>query len=229
MTAAKPSRPLAVTGELPVTISPPQQQRSRASFERVLEAGTALLEEKGYEGFTLAEVSRRAGVSIGSIYARVKSKDDLFLVIQDRYMTGSETDSAFADGERWAGLSARELVDAIVDELSRVFHRDVPLLRVFMHRGIVDAAVAARSSQSVSWFSDQVEALLLTRRKEIGHADPELAVDVAFRMVWGTMARQVMYWPTFESRRELAWDTLVGELGKACAAYLFARPGKRAN
>ena len=35
--------------------------------ERVLEAGTGLLAEKGYEGFTLAEVSRRAGVSIGSL------------------------------------------------------------------------------------------------------------------------------------------------------------------
>jgi hypothetical protein len=69
-----------------------------------------------------------------------------------------------------------------------------------------------------------VEALLLTRRGEIRHPDPELAVDVAFRMVWGTMARQVMYWPTFESHREVAWDTLVVELGNACAAYLFGLP-----
>ncbi len=209
--------------ELPasVSVSPPQQERSRASFERVLEAGTALLEEQGYEGFTLAEVSRRAGVSIGSIYARVKSKDDLFFVIQDRFMTSSETLSAFPDHEKWAALSTRELVDGIVKELGDTFQRDVRLLRVFMHRGIVDDVVAARSSQSVSWFADQVESLLLTRRDEIKHPDPELAVDVAFRMVWGTMARQVMYWPTFESRRVVEWNTLVAELANACAAYLL--------
>ena len=71
-------------------VQPPQQERSRASFERVIQAATALLEEDGYDGFTLAEVSKRANVSIGSIYARVKSKDDLFYVIQDRYMTVTE-------------------------------------------------------------------------------------------------------------------------------------------
>ena len=76
--------------DLTVAVQPPQQERSRASFERVIEAATSLLEEEGYDGFTLAEVSKRANVSIGSIYARVKSKDDLFYVIQDRYMTVSE-------------------------------------------------------------------------------------------------------------------------------------------
>jgi AcrR family transcriptional regulator len=36
-----------------------------------------LLGEKGYAGFALTEVSRRSGVSVGSIYTRVDSKDDL--------------------------------------------------------------------------------------------------------------------------------------------------------
>ena len=79
-----------VATDLSGSVQPPQQERSRASFERVLQAATSLLAEKGYDGFTLAEVSERAGVSIGSIYARVKSKDELFYVIQDRYMTGAE-------------------------------------------------------------------------------------------------------------------------------------------
>jgi len=48
-----------------------------------------------------------------------------------------------------------------------------------------------------------------------------LAVDVAFRMAWGTLARQIMYGPTFESHRVIAWDTLVAELGRACASYLL--------
>jgi AcrR family transcriptional regulator len=60
-------------------LRPPQQRRSRASFERVLEAGARLLEEDGYEAFTLAEVSQRAGVSIGAIYARIDAKETLVL------------------------------------------------------------------------------------------------------------------------------------------------------
>ncbi len=206
------------------SVSPPQQERSRASFERVLDAGTKVLEQKGYEGFTLAEVSRSAGVSIGSIYARVKSKDDLFLVIQDRFMTATRAELVFGDRARWARLATDELVREVVRELAAGFRRNVPLLRVFMHRAIVDQAVAARSSQGISEFADLVEALLLTRRDEIRHPQPEVAVDVAFRMAWGTMARQVMYWPTFESPREVAWETLVEELGTACAAYLLGPP-----
>ena len=85
------------------TIRPPQQPRSRASLERVIVAGTKLLEEEGYEGFTLAKVSSMANVSIGSIYARVKSKDDLFYVIQDRFMSRTEQS---------AGLHGRDGVGA---------------------------------------------------------------------------------------------------------------------
>ena len=211
-----------------VTVQPPQQERSRVSFERVLEAATSLLEERGYEGFTLAEVSKRAGVSIGSIYARVKSKDDLFYVVQDRYMTRTEDRPRLRDAEALGPLGTRDLVLEIVREFGEVFHQNEPLLRVFMHRGIVDSVVAERSSASVSQFHDHVEAILLTRRAEIVHADPSLAIDVAFRMAWGTLARQIMYGPTFESHRAIRWDTLVGELGRACAAYLLGTtPAKR--
>ena len=110
-----------------------------------------------------------------------------------------------------------------------MFHQNEGLVRVFMHRGIVDADVAARSSVSVSRFHDQVEAMLLRRRDEIAHDDPELAVDVAFRMAWGTLARQIMYGPTFESHRVIAWDTLVAEIGRACTAYLLGEAAAEAG
>jgi AcrR family transcriptional regulator len=205
-----------------VAVQPPQQERSRASFERVVQAATALLEEEGYDGFTLAEVSKRANVSIGSIYARVKSKDDLFYVIQDRFMTISEDRPRLQDPAVWSDLDARAAILGIVEEVGELFKMNERLLRVFMHRGIVDSAVATRSSASVSQFHDDIVAILLTKRDAIAHEDPELAIDVAFRMAWGTLARQIMYWPTFESQRTVAWDSLVHELGRACAAYLLA-------
>ncbi len=208
-------------------VQPPQQERSRASFERVIQAATSLLEEDGYDGFTLAEVSKRANVSIGSIYARVRSKDDLFYVIQDRYMTVSENRPRLQDTDAWSGLDAHAVVLGIVVEIGELFKLNERLLRVFMHRGIVDTVVATRSSASVSRFHDEVVEILLTKRDAIAHEDPELAIDVAFRMAWGTLARQIMYWPTFESKRSIAWDTLVAELGRACSAYLLGpgRPG----
>lgn len=211
-----------------VSVHPPRQERSRASFERVVKAATALLEEEGFDGFTLAEVSKRARVSIGSIYARVKSKDDLFYVVQDRYMTETEDRPSLREPDVWHDLSADGVVVRLVEEFGKVFRQNERLLRVFMHRGIVDPLVAARSSSSVSSFHDQFEAILLTRKDEIAHTDPALAIDVAFRMAWGTLARQIMYGPTFEHHRAIRWDTLVAELGRACAAYLLgASPNGR--
>jgi AcrR family transcriptional regulator len=204
------------------TVQPPQQERSRASFERVVKAATALLEDGGYDGFTLAEVSKRANVSIGSIYARVKSKDDLFYVIQDRYMTLTEDRPRLRDPADWERLEPQDVVVGVVNELGDSFQVNQQLLRVFMHRGIVDPVVAARSSASVSRVHDEVEAILMTQREAIAHDEPALAIDVAFRMAWGTLARQIMYGATFESKRVIAWDTLVAELGRACAAYLLA-------
>ena len=55
----------------------PQQGRSKASLERMLAAGRELMLERGSEEFTLQEVSERGQVSIGSIYLRFESKDNL--------------------------------------------------------------------------------------------------------------------------------------------------------
>ena len=51
----------------------PQQDRSRASYERMIAATLELLKERGGAGFTLAEVSKRGGVSIGSPLLRRSS------------------------------------------------------------------------------------------------------------------------------------------------------------
>jgi AcrR family transcriptional regulator len=203
------------------SVRPPQQKRSQASFARVLHAGIRLLEQKGYQGFTLQEVSRRAGVSIGSIYARVPSKDALFHAIHIEAMREIDGDDPLGAVDELAHLPTRELVVEAVRRLAQPFRAHAAILGVFMHRGAVDDVVAMRGSAASSERGERFSALLLTRRDDIRHPEPELAVDVAYRMAYCTLARQVMYGPTFESQREIDWDELVAELGRACASYLL--------
>ena len=203
-------------------IRPPQQQRSRTSFERVLRAARELLEEEGYQGFTLASVSRRAGVSVGAIYARAPSKDALFYAVHARVM--EELNGIFARIARAPGddaLDSRELVREAVRRFAEPFRTHSAILRVVMHRGAVDDVVADLGSRSSSKEADLFREIVLARRAEIVHDDPELAVDVAYRMVYCTLARQIMYGPTFESQFRIAWDDLVREIGNAAAAYLL--------
>src|SRR5215212_234910 len=104
----------------PDALRPPLQNRSRESLERVLIAGKQLLEEEGWEGFTVQEVSRRAKVSIGSIYARAPSKEALILAVYDRAVgeIAEANAAALAPDEQWEGLDARQVITGAVGEMA---------------------------------------------------------------------------------------------------------------
>jgi AcrR family transcriptional regulator len=64
-------------------IRPPLQRRSKEAWARVLDAGVALLEDGGYDAFTIAALCERAGVAPPAIYARTTSKEALFLAVYE--------------------------------------------------------------------------------------------------------------------------------------------------
>jgi AcrR family transcriptional regulator len=202
-------------------LKPPLQARSRAAFERVLDAGTEVLREGGFEAFTIAAVSGRSGVSVGSIYERA-NKEGLFLAIHARW-----TDAISAEqDELLRALEGRDLapeplVREAVAAVGKVFRDHGKLMHVFMIRASLDATIRERGAEAAAGNAQTFERLLLRHRDAIAHADPELAVDVAFRLVYSTFARRVMRGDAFESRRPLGWDELVDELGEVCARYLL--------
>jgi AcrR family transcriptional regulator len=204
----------------------PKQKRSQESLERVLDASIRLLAEEGFDAFTIQDVSQRADVSVGAIYARFGSKESLLRAVHRHAMESLEpAQDALAVVD---GRPAADVIAEAVRAVAEIFRTNRGLLRAFMHLGAVDDEIARRGSQSSSALARRFKAAVLLHRDEIEHPDPEKAVDVAFRMAYCTFARQVMYGPTFESDRPIAWDELVNEVGAACAAYLLAgRPARR--
>jgi AcrR family transcriptional regulator len=197
-------------------VRPPQQRRSRESLERLLRAGEKILARDGYEGFTIAEVSRLANVSVGSVYGRFENKDALVYAIHRRMMARMSRlpDEMTSDGG--LGPTVRAGVRALANDM----HRERALLRAFMLRGAVDPRIAEPGSRASQMVADDFRERILRHRHEIAHHDPEVAADVAFRTVYDVLARQVMYGPTFESPREISWDLLVEELIQVCMGYL---------
>jgi AcrR family transcriptional regulator len=53
--------------------------RGRKSRERIREAATELFRERGFDGATLREIARRAGMGASSIYRHVRSKEELLI------------------------------------------------------------------------------------------------------------------------------------------------------
>ena len=82
-----------------------------------------------------------------------------------------------------------------------------------MHLGAVDDVISQRGSESSRELSRQFKAIVFEHRDEVGHADPDTAVDIAFRIAYCTFARQIMYGPEFESDLGVWWEELVPEVG----------------
>jgi AcrR family transcriptional regulator len=214
------------------SVRPPKQKRSQESLERVLDASIALLEQNGFDAFTIQDVSGRAGVSVGAIYARFGSKENLLRAVHAHAMEaiGAQHETVAAvDGQ--PGKPVREVIVAAVGAVAGVFRGNEGLLRAFMHLGAVDDEISRRGSQASIELARQFETTVLAHRAELAHPDPETAVDVCFRMTYSTFARQVMYGPVFESDHPIAWEELVAEVGSACAAYLLdgQAPASRAR
>src|SRR3954454_17614475 len=105
-------------------VRPPKQRRSREAWNRVLDAGVALLEDGGHEAFTIAAVCERAQVAPRALYARVDTKEALFLAVYEHGIARLLDDQeAFADEARWAGLAPADLVRAGVAQLVGIFLR----------------------------------------------------------------------------------------------------------
>jgi AcrR family transcriptional regulator len=197
-------------------VRPARQQRSRESQERVLQAAEALLAEKGYEGFTMTEVARRAGISVGSVYGRFEGREALIYAVHARVNARlSAIDVDLSDAPDLASALTQT-----VRAFAQALYRERDVLRVFMLRGPVDDRIRSHGSASSQVAAELFEQAVLSRRDEIHHPRPEVAVDVAYRIVYDVLARQVMYGPTFESPNRIAWDELVAELTAAALDYL---------
>ncbi|NTI78492.1 TetR/AcrR family transcriptional regulator [Rhizobium rhizogenes] len=199
----------------------PRQQRSRDSLEKLMKAGIDLLEEKGFEGLSIADLSARSGVSVGSIYQRFDGKEALFAALQEQILERIDAEQVDLFRRIDTSLSDGRLVFEAVGQLATFFHRNEALLRVMILRGAVDEETRRRGSRSSMHLARAFETFLLSSIRVFGHAEPELAADICFRIVYATFTRRVMSGSTFESETVLSWETLGKEVAQVCSSYLL--------
>ena len=184
-------------------VRPPKQRRSRESYERVLDAAHALLEENGFEGLTVQEVASAVGrVGRRDLRALRQQGERCCARSHARLMESmSEAGRAGRGIRRRAADGAAAAIVAVVGGMARIMNGNRKALRAFMHLGAVDEVISARGSEASIALSKAFKGALMPYRSEFRHPDPEVALDVAFRVAYSTLARQVMYGPVFESDR----------------------------
>ena len=92
-------------------VTPPKQDRSRATRQRLLEAAVACLAEHGWSGSTVAVVAERAGVSRGAAQHHFPTREDLFTAAVEHM--AEERSTALRELVGGTGTT-REVVSAIV-------------------------------------------------------------------------------------------------------------------
>jgi AcrR family transcriptional regulator len=211
------------TGPEPLAIRPPLQRRSREAWSRVLDAGVSLLEEGGYEAFTIAAVCARAQVPPRAIYARAASKDALFLAVYEHGMAHVRAEHALlAEGEGWRGLAPAEVAERAVREVAGIFTRHAALLRSVVLISGVHPEVNRRGALYSRELGDAFTALLLREGAGTGQPDPEAAVWTAFNAVFAALVLRTAYGPGF-AVPAADEETFTETLAAMVRYYLFPR------
>lgn len=104
------------------SIQPPQRANGRLRVAAILEAGAAVIGEKGYEGATMAEIAGRSSTKIGSLYRFFPNKESVADTI---LVSARENIDAVFDrfDARVTGLSIRALADDLMALIFELFTR----------------------------------------------------------------------------------------------------------
>ncbi len=135
----------------------PQQARSRAKRDAMLEAALVLFGEHGYEAVKVEEIATRAGSGVGTFYAYFRSKQQLLLVLMQRYLeTMLSLDLLTVDRTQ----SLRAIISQAV---RRAFVPDrayAGLWRAWREAVTVDPDLATIDRQITAWMDTNVVVLI---------------------------------------------------------------------
>jgi AcrR family transcriptional regulator len=208
-------------------LKPPLQDRSRKSLESLLVASEALLkDDRDFGELSVQEIVDRAGLSVGSFYARFPSKSALLPLLQERAIERSKGSlKKFSAEPRWAGASLRERVIGLVKLMSRTKQVHRGLHRALLDHGLLTeegaiGVAAEKSRRNISTLGD----FLLECRGEIAHSDPRRAVQTVLLFTNTSLNEKVVrttgpYLAHWKPTR----TQLVEELSRAAYAYLTLR------
>ena len=109
----------------------PNQRRSKATVDAVLQAAANVLSKEGYEAATTNRVAKEAGVSVGSVYQYFPSREALVAELIDRQadrMLGMLTDQLSEVATAPLEDAIRTMIHALFDALAE----DAPLNAVLL-------------------------------------------------------------------------------------------------
>lgn len=189
---------VAADASKPLAVREPRQRRTREQWERILNSGVELLQEGGYDAFTIPALCHRSGVPPRALYARADSKEALFLAVYEFGMRGLLADhDALADPATWQDLEGRALVERAVRGVAGIFRDHRRLLRAVVLMSGAHDEVARRGASYRADLGRVFTAALEPLDADSTHQDPSAAREFAFTLVFSSLVVATAYGAPF--------------------------------
>ena len=207
------------------TVAGPKQARSERTLQRLLDAAEALIKEKGHAAVSIPEIARRAGSSVGGFYARFRDRQELLRALEERHFIElSQRLEALADARRWENAPTSRIVEAAVAELVNSTRERRHMIAAFLVRAIEDPVIRAGGLRFRKTVEERISALLLTRRAEMNHPDPAVAIDLGIQTAFALMQQHVLIEETQARGHALSDEELRRELTIMFLRYVGIDP-----
>lgn len=162
----------------------PKQQRTRETWDRVLEVGLGLFIDGGLEALTVSEVCRRTGMSPPSLYARVDGRAGLIAAVYEHAMVRIHaSDAAMLAGIPGPDAPREERIAAVVTAASDQFRTQADLLRPIIAASLQDEWVHRRGVEEARTVIVNLAAALALP----GDAGRDIATMLFSELVISTM------------------------------------------
>jgi AcrR family transcriptional regulator len=160
--------------------SPPKQERSLETLNRLLDAAERALEDEGLEAATVPAIAKRAGVSVGVVYRRFPNKDALIRGVYERYLwRAGEQNSMMMSTLSRVNVSIEELLRGMVRGAVESYRRKRKLLHALIQYAQRHPDIKRRVGEINRASTAALTALLLSHEDKITHPDPEEAIRFA--------------------------------------------------
>ncbi|HVU25095.1 MAG TPA: TetR/AcrR family transcriptional regulator [Opitutus sp.] len=191
----------------------PQQRRSQATVDAILDAAVHVFRETGFAAATTNAVATRAGVSIGSLYQYFPNKLALLEALRERHVRELSAAIGLACDEACA-LPWPAALRHVVTRCRAYNRRHLPLLGI-LHRELpVPSHAADRLALAHSTRQHQLRKLLEAHRASI-----TVGVDQALFML-PALARGIFSAAALEQPDAVEDEKFVDEIMAVMLGYL---------